>query len=41
MRKFAFVLAAISLFTMPQFASAQERTAAGVATGAVTGAIVG
>jgi Glycine zipper len=41
MRKFAFVLAAAPLFTMPQFASAQEGTAAGVATGAVTGAIVG
>jgi hypothetical protein len=41
MRKLALILAAASLLTMPQFASAQEGTAAGVATGAVTGAIVG
>jgi outer membrane lipoprotein SlyB len=41
MRKFALIFAAASLLTMPQFASAQEGTAAGVATGAVTGAIVG
>jgi hypothetical protein len=41
MRKLAFIFAAASLLTMPQFASAQEGTAAGVATGAVTGAIVG
>ena len=41
MRKLALIFAAASLLTMPQFASAQEGTAAGVATGAVTGAIVG
>jgi branched-subunit amino acid ABC-type transport system permease component len=41
MRKLASILAAASLLTMPQFASAQEGTAAGVATGAVTGAVVG
>ncbi|EIM25500.1 YMGG-like glycine zipper-containing protein [Microvirga lotononidis] len=41
MRRFAFLVAAASLVIAPQFASAQEGTAAGVATGAVTGAIVG